>query len=239
MSNNPSKLLLENKDIVSIVIPEMTANFGFAQKNKYQQYDVYSHIAYSVGFIEKDLTLRLTMFFHDIGKAYAFLESVNGTRNFAGHKNISLMLTERILKRIGVDNETSENVLLLIENHDIEFNGSEKQIKKLYQKIGEANMRNLFKVIIADCLAKSDFKRDEKLASVEKASSQFENMVRSQKKFSISSLAVSGKDLLQVGFKQGKEIGNILRTLLEEVQSKKIQNNKEILLSRALSLTVI
>ena len=49
--------------------------------------------------------------------------------------------------------------------------------------------------------------------------------------FLLKDLAVNGQDLISLGIKEGKEIGKILKSLLELVIDKPNQNNKEALLS--------
>ena len=51
--------------------------------------------------------------------------------------------------------------------------------------------------------------------------------------FTLGSLKINGGDLIKNGFKPGKQLGNILNTLLEEVMEEKIPNEKEALLNRA------
>lgn len=46
-------------------------------------------------------------------------------------------------------------------------------------------------------------------------------------------LAISGRDLLELGLPQGPELGRILRTLLEEVGDGRLPNTPEVLLRRA------
>ena len=51
--------------------------------------------------------------------------------------------------------------------------------------------------------------------------------------FSLSDLAINGKDLLSLGLPQGKIIGNILNQLLDDVIENKTVNKKEALLKLA------
>ena len=48
--------------------------------------------------------------------------------------------------------------------------------------------------------------------------------------FLIKDLAVNGEDLIRLGIKEGKEIGELLKQLLELVIENPDQNNKESLL---------
>lgn len=51
--------------------------------------------------------------------------------------------------------------------------------------------------------------------------------------FSLKDLAVNGKDLIEIGYKPGKEIGEVLNNLLDSVISGENINEKEKLLEIA------
>ena len=52
----------------------------------------------------------------------------------------------------------------------------------------------------------------------------------------VKDLAISGKDLLALGFAAGPGLGRCLETLLELVQEERIPNTKEDLLAQARSM---
>jgi tRNA nucleotidyltransferase (CCA-adding enzyme) len=52
--------------------------------------------------------------------------------------------------------------------------------------------------------------------------------------FTIKDLAVSGNDLLEIGYKQGKQLGEALQGLLDCVIANEVDNNKEELLQLAI-----
>jgi hypothetical protein len=54
--------------------------------------------------------------------------------------------------------------------------------------------------------------------------------------FTLKSLAVSGKDLMEIGIPSGKLIGKILDSLLETVLDDPKQNSKDVLLNIAKKL---
>ena len=61
-------------------------------------------------------------------------------------------------------------------------------------------------------------------------------IIESNECFSLKNLAVSGDDLISVGLKPGKEMGAVLKTLLEKVIEGEIPNEKEKLLNFAKNL---
>jgi tRNA nucleotidyltransferase (CCA-adding enzyme) len=55
--------------------------------------------------------------------------------------------------------------------------------------------------------------------------------------YSISYLAINGNDILALGY-EGKQIGNILKQLLDLVMKEQLENNKQQLLSAIPNLQI-
>lgn len=94
-------------------------------------------------------------------------------------------------------------------------------------------MRLLFAVQRADIAAQSDFHRAEKLAGVELAQRQAEDIIAQNRCFRLKDLAVNGSDLLALGIPVGAEIGKTLHALLDAVIDGALPNEKEPLLKAA------
>ena len=62
--------------------------------------------------------------------------------------------------------------------------------------------------------------------------SLYRKIKEEQNCLSLKDLAVSGKDLIEAGMKPGKEIGEVLKLLLEEVLEEPEKNQKEYLLGQ-------
>ena len=52
----------------------------------------------------------------------------------------------------------------------------------------------------------------------------------------MSDLAVSGRDLIRIGFRPGKELGDVLKALLDEILLHPEKNRQDYLLPRAREL---
>ena len=128
--------LLEN------FIPEYHLCEGTRQNNPYHRFNVAEHILNSINNVENDLTLKLAMFFHDIGKPNCITTDNVGIDHFYNHAEESVYIAENVLRRMKYDNRTIEKVLILIKYHDLEIR-NRKQIKKLLNNIGESNLRDL------------------------------------------------------------------------------------------------
>ena len=66
--------------------------------------------------------------------------------------------------------------------------------------------------------------------------SLIDEVLQEEECFSLKDLAVNGKDLMSVGYKAGKELGNALNSLLQLVIDGDCPNEKEKLLQEAESL---
>ena len=80
-------------------------------------------------------------------------------------------------------------------------------------------------------MAQSDYKREEKLQRLQAVKAVYEQVLENKECFSLKDMAVSGSDLIAAGVAPGKEMGIILRKLLEIVIEDPGCNRKEYLLS--------
>lgn len=224
------KILNDYRDVIAVIIPEITPCFDFEQKTPHHCLDVYRHIARSVGNIESDPLLRLTMLLHDIGKPNACTTDENGRNHFKGHPKISAEIAAGILKRLRFSNAIITDCLMLIEYHDVRFKGNKKTVKRVAGKIGIDNTKRLLKIQYADTMAQSEYNREQKLNDIKTAQAHINEIIKDSECFSLKQLAVNGYDLKSLGFPDGKLIGDILNDLYEKVIGDELPNDKEILL---------
>lgn len=226
-------VLTAYRGVFAQIIPELVPCFDFPQRTPHHCFDVWAHIVHSVGAIKADPCLRMTMLLHDIGKPQACTVDAQGANHFKGHQQISTDLAKKILRRLRFPKAFAETCLQLILYHDVRFDGSQQQVKRILGKLGEENMRLLFAVQRADIAAQSDFHRAEKLAGVELAQRQAEDIIAQNRCFRLKDLAVNGSDLLALGIPVGAEIGKTLHALLDAVIDGALPNEKEPLLKAA------
>lgn len=226
--------LLLYKDVFSLFIPEFKDMIDFSQNNPYHQFNVYDHTIHAIQHCESsDLTTRLAVLFHDIGKPHCYQDSEDGKRHFKGHGRVSADMTNEIMKRLKFDNETRNNVVQLVYYHDATFEIGKKYIKRWLNKIGITQFRRLLDVRRADIKGqKSDYNKEriEKIDNIERLLNE---VLEENQCFTLKDLAVNGKDLIQIGFKSSKELGSVLNMLLNGVINDEFKNNKEDLLKIA------
>ncbi|MDE6155082.1 MAG: HD domain-containing protein, partial [Eubacterium sp.] len=177
----------------------------------------------------KDLSLRLTMLFHDVGKAFAKTTDENGADHFKGHQKISAEYTENALKRLKVSNEIYDRVMYLVPIHDMHIGTDKKKIKKWLTKAGEDRLRDLIEVKRADKLAQNPQMTAEELKNLDVTQSTLDEIIEEGEPFAVKDLAVNGNDIMSVGFK-GKQVGTVLNILLDKVIDNELPNDKDVLI---------
>ncbi len=227
---NVFNVLMEYREIMAIIIPELEPIFNIPQNTKWHIYDVWGHTCKAVEKAPKDLALRITMLLHDIGKAFSKTTDVNGTDHFKGHQKISAVYTENILKRLKVPNEIYDRVMFLVPIHDMHIGTDRKKIKKWLSKAGEQNLRDLIEVKRADKLAQNPQMAQRELINLDITQAVLDEIIAEGEPFTVKDLAVNGNDMLSLGF-QGKQIGNALNTLLDKVINDELENKKDDLIS--------
>ena len=81
-------------------------------------------------------------------------------------------------------------------------------------------------------MAQSEYKREEKLEALRLWKEMYEQIKENHQCTSLKTLAVTGSDLIALGMKPGKELGETLKGLLEYVLDHPEENTREKLLKR-------
>ena len=229
--------LLLYKDVFSLFIPELKDMFDFPQNNPWHIWDVFGHTMHAVEYCDSDdLVVRLAVFFHDFGKPHSYQDGEDGIRHFKGHGKVSADMTDSIMKRLRFDNETRNSVVELVYYHDATFEVGKKYVKRWLNKIGEKQFRRLLQVKKADNKAQNLELSSDRIKELSEIEALIDEVLQEDECFSLKDLAVNGKDLIGVGYKAGKELGNTLNKLLQLVIDGDCPNEKEKLLQEAESL---
>ena len=230
LTDIPSQSIIRLIDtgLMKYIIPELIACVGFEQHNPNHDKDVLHHILAVVDHTEGDLQLRLSALLHDIGKPKTFIVDEKGIGRFYGHHMNGMVIAEQILKRLRYDNNTIENVKILVGEHMSRFQDAKpKAIKKLISRVGIENLNRLFKLQIAD---KMGAREDYDYSHILRVKEEADRIIHERQPLSVKDLAVDGKDLIAAGIPQGKEIGKSLNDLLEKVLEQPELNNRQALL---------
>ncbi len=226
-------------DIIAFVIPEMKATIGFDQKNAYHPHDVWTHTVLAACSSD-DLSVRLAMFFHDIGKPRCYSVDDSGVGHFYGHAEVSARMAEEIFRRLrftaaeGIDKGMLEDVAELIELHDTDVAPAKKSVRRMLSKLGGRpdQFRRYLQARRADVLAQAAGKAASRLEGLEALEKIFEEVVAEKACLTLKDLAVSGSDVMASGVEKGADVGIVLRKLLEMVIDNPEINTREKLLGK-------
>ncbi len=234
LSQNPASGIenLRKLSLLSFVIPELEQGVGMSQ-NRHHIYTIWKHSLLSLeNCPSKKLTVRMAALLHDISKP----DTKRGEGEFAtfyNHDHIGAGTAEKILGRLKFSKKIIEKVKLLVDNHMFYYNVDEvgeSSVRRLIQKVGLSNMKDLINLRIADRLGSGVPKaKPYKLRHLEY---MIEKVSRDA--ISVKMLKVSGNDLIEkTKIKPGPQIGAILDVLLAEVIDDASCNNEDYLLKRA------
>ena len=216
--------------ITAVVLPEFDECMKCEQKNSFHIYTVGEHTLHSLLQVENDKVLRLTMLFHDFGKPMTHSHNEEGVSKFYGHPGVSSEMARDIMRRLKFDNDTTDKVKKLVAEHDRFIKNEPNRVRRALSKITKELFPYFLKVRRADILAQNPAIQEERLAELAELTKLYEEILEKEQAVSVKELAVDGKDLLAAGVQQGKQIGEILNTLLELVLEEPEKNEKELLL---------
>ena len=103
-------------------------------------------------------------------------------------------------------------------------------IRRAINRVGEEDFPLLFDIRYADTMAQSTYMRQEKLLLIEETRKVYQDIIDQKDCVSLKSLAVNGKDLISLGIKPSKQMGDILKAMLEDVLEDPSRNTKDFLL---------
>lgn len=224
------QMLLEYKDVFCAIIPELSFCVGFEQNNRFHQYTVYDHIAHAVAnYTGKDVTVKLTLLLHDIGKPACYTEDERGG-HFYGHADVSSQLSECALRRLRFDNQTVHDVAELIGVHDAVLDPTKRVVCRMLHKIGPEQFGRLLKIRLADIMAHAEGTQESRLRRLYDLGIIFKEVVEQEDCFSVKDLAINGDDVMSLGIPEGKMVGALLNDCLIAVMNEEIANNHDDLM---------
>ncbi len=218
------------------IMPEFLDTMVTKQDNPYHIYNVGEHILHSMASIEPTLHLRLTMLLHDIGKPKQKTIDKKGIGHFYGHQEVSSEMARDILKRLRYDNDTIDKVSQLVLFHDERIVDGKKCIRKWLSRIGKDALLDLVKVKEADSKSQNPIYYNGRHIILEKIKILIQEIIEKDECVTVKDLGINGNDLMDLGYSQGKEIGTVLKMLLEKVIENPELNERQSLVDAALAM---
>jgi len=219
--------------ITKVILPEFDRMMLTKQETPHHQYNVGIHTIQALRHIKADKILRLTMLFHDMGKPEMKTIGEDGVAHFKKHEIVSERIAKQVFRRLKFDNETIQIVSKLVLYHDYRMPQTKSAVRRAINKISMELFPMYLMIRRADTFAKSEYLREEKFQEIEAVEKLYLEIKENKDCIVIKDLAISGKDLLDMGIPQGEQIGEILQKLLDEVLEYPEHNQKEFLMQRA------
>lgn len=216
--------------MTKVFFPEFDKAYETKQNNPHHIYTVGEHMLRCLEHVRADKVLRLTMLLHDIAKPETLQTGEDGVDHFYGHPEISAQMARSILRRLRFDNDTITKVTKLIKYHDRKLSLKPEKLRKAIVEIGPELFPMLLEVKEADMLAQSMYKREEKEKELEDIRELYQKIVEEKNCLTLKDLALDGKDLIALGMKPGKELGEKLQELFTYVLDHPERNTKEDLI---------
>lgn len=218
--------------ITAMFLPEFDQCMETRQNNPHHCYTVGEHILKSMELIRNDRILRLTMLLHDVGKPACLTTDEQGIDHFYGHQEVSASMAQAILKRLKYDNDTIRKVVKLVRCHDMQIRLTAPAVRKAVVKIGEDLFPLFLEVKQADLLAQSTYQREDKQVILDEVKRLYAQIIDRGDCLNLKHLAVNGSDLVRMGVRPGREVGDILARMLNDVLDVPSHNDKDYLLGR-------
>jgi tRNA nucleotidyltransferase (CCA-adding enzyme) len=178
--------------------------------------------------------LMFAALLHDIAKPQTTAKEMkNGKERITskGHEQAGGKLADEFLKSIGVKQSIIDKVIPLVENHLSHVSiasiknekGQLSAIRKLAVKLGDATITDLLRLIEADTSGRPPLETG--LSESGKLLQTLAKKLKVTEKPEPS--LVTGKDLLKLGFSQGKELGDILKKAKEAQYEGEFDSNEK------------
>ena len=174
------------------------------------------------------------MLLHDCGKPYSRTTDEKGIGHYRGHQAVSARLTAEVMEHLRFDRALSDRIIRLVDAHDVFLSTERKIMLRRLHQYGEADLRALFMIHLADRIATGTRNPDHARDHFHDLNASLDALLAEKPCFRLSDLQINGHDLTAIGL-QGKEIGNMLNTLLARVMDGELPNEKEALLAAVLS----
>ncbi|MGI5825274.1 MAG: CCA tRNA nucleotidyltransferase [Bacillota bacterium] len=232
LAEDPARILREYFDVIGVFIPELPLLAGLQQNNPYHAYDVFEHTMKALEHTPAEKNIRYAVLFHDFGKAFTKSTDQEGIDHFRNHPAVSERKAELIMQRLKFSNREISRICLLIKYHDTPLLCDEYHLKRWLNRFGEDFIRDLLAVKKADIRGQNP-KLLHRLQELPKYYALLEKIKHEEQCFKISDLAVSGDDLLKIGYKPNRRLGKVMEHLLDEVMRGNVPNEKEALMQKA------
>ena len=215
--------------MTKVIMPEFDKAMETPQNNPHHMYNVGEHLLHTLLEVRPDRSLRIAALLHDIAKPDTETKDNDGISHFHGHAEAGEERAAVILRRLKFDNDTINKVKKYVKYHDYKIEATPRAVRRALNKIGKEYFYEVLELKQADMLAQSTYQREEKEENLRQVTALYKEILQKQECVSLKELAVTGKDIIELGVPQGKQLGAVLQSLLEEVLENPQHNTREYL----------
>ena len=236
-SENPSKgiLLLKDAGLLKFIIPELLEGINVSQvrPGRHHTTDVFTHNILSLKYCPSvDPIVRFATLIHDVGKPKVRGVDNDGLVTFYNHEVAGAKLAYEICEKLKFSKIERNRVISLIRWHmfSVDDKITDAAVRRFIRRIGVENVKDLIDLRIGDRLGSGTETAESWRLKLFKDRIEKELAPAA---FSINDLAIDGNDVMKIlDIKPGREIGEILQKLFEEIDEDQSKNIKEYLTKR-------
>jgi putative nucleotidyltransferase with HDIG domain len=219
MGSEPARALTIARDtgVLAEVIPEFAAVPGYLSDHIFA-------VVQASADADNSLAVRLAALFHDVGKP------IDGDPR--GHARVGAEIAGKTLRRLRYPSRLVSRVVAIVREHPFHAETAPREPRELRRYLaqhGDELAADITAMRFADLRAKD---RDESV--LEEIAAGLERERANPHR--IADLAVSGDDLMDVGFTAGPALGGALQSLLDAVIDEPELNTRDELLAKAKAL---
>jgi len=234
-SDHPSEgiLFLRSTGLLSFIIPELNSCFAVSQisPKRHHIYDVGTHLIMALKHCpSKDPITRLATLLHDIGKVKTYRKDPQTQIiTFHNHEVVSTILVTNIADRLRLSNKEKEKLIRLVKYHQFTVSEiqTDKAVRRFIREVGKEYVQDMLDLRTGDRIGSGATPTSWRLELFKK------RIIEVQKQpFAVTDLKVDGNDVMkELNIKPGRQIGDILKNLFEQVVEGKLKNERPILLT--------
>jgi tRNA nucleotidyltransferase (CCA-adding enzyme) len=237
--------LARDTGVLVALLPELAPSIGFDQESAYHGLTADEHtfaVVQAAADAGTPLRVRLAALFHDAGKPVVAWRGRDGRLHYyarpgqseRSHEQVGAELAGVALSRLRYPTDLRHRVVQIVRHHMLTPRGDAVRARRLLARYGDELTFDLLDHKAADLRGKWGPEEPAPAAELGELAA-FRRLVESElsSPHRLGDLAVTGNDLIALGYAPGPAIGKALRSLLGEVVDRPSRNTREQLLARA------
>ncbi|HMF77367.1 MAG TPA: CCA tRNA nucleotidyltransferase [Bryobacteraceae bacterium] len=197
--------LLDRSGLLRYILPEVKALQGVEQPPEFHpEGDVWTHVMIMLEQMQQPSpTLAFGVLLHDVGKPSTF--RIAERIRFDGHVDVGTAIAKRLLMRLRFSNGDIEQITALVANHMKFKDVRSMRLSTLKRFLRLTDFAEHLELHRLDCLA-SNGRTDSYDFVCDKLGQLSDEEMRPPR-------LVTGEDLLRIGYKTGRHLGEVLAAI--------------------------